>query len=213
MSVALVLAGGNLPAHDNVLSLGPFDLVVCADRGVDHAIALGLPVTAAVGDFDSISGEGLQFLEDHQVEVEQSPRSKDFSDLELAIKHGQSLGATSLVISGIEGGRADFSVSNLLVLCNKKYAVMSISAVVGNDKIMVVRDAVDIAGTTGDTCSLVAAAEKTVVTTHGLRYRLLNEQLGFATHRGLSNELLENECRIEVAEGVLLVFQTDYWSY
>ena len=46
---ALVVAGGAAPGAGLLAGAGPWDLVVVADSGLDHALALGLDVDLVVG--------------------------------------------------------------------------------------------------------------------------------------------------------------------
>ena len=49
---AVIIAGGEL---DTTPVVGPEDLVVAADSGYDHAVALGVAVDVPVGDLHSSS--------------------------------------------------------------------------------------------------------------------------------------------------------------
>ena len=60
----VVVFSGGLPPRRAVLgSIPPGAPIVAADRGAEHALALGLRVELAVGDFDSISAVCLRPLE------------------------------------------------------------------------------------------------------------------------------------------------------
>ena len=56
--MVVVVAGGEAPEPDAARAVPAGAPVVAADRGLDHALALGLDVTVAVGDFDSASRGG-----------------------------------------------------------------------------------------------------------------------------------------------------------
>jgi thiamine pyrophosphokinase len=53
--LVVVVAGGDPPAPAAALAVPLGARVVAADKGLEHALALGLEVNVAVGDFDSAS--------------------------------------------------------------------------------------------------------------------------------------------------------------
>ena len=53
--VVVVVAGGEAPHPDAVLSVPLGASIIAADGGLENALAVGLEVTLAVGDFDSAS--------------------------------------------------------------------------------------------------------------------------------------------------------------
>ncbi len=55
----IVVAGGGDPAGPVPSPLPEGATVIAADGGVDRALALGLHVDMAVGDFDSVTEAGL----------------------------------------------------------------------------------------------------------------------------------------------------------
>ena len=61
VDTVVIFAGGARPVARRVR--GPAaaaSFVIAADSGADHALALGQRIDLAVGDFDSISADGLQ---------------------------------------------------------------------------------------------------------------------------------------------------------
>jgi thiamine pyrophosphokinase len=118
----VVFAGGSKPSG-RVLALIPGGAsVVAADRGADHALALGLRVDVAVGDFDSISPAGLAELERSGARVERYPVAKDACDLELALDAALSLRPRRILVVGGAGGRLDHLVGELLLVAAEAYA-------------------------------------------------------------------------------------------
>src|SRR3954447_15853314 len=119
---AVVVAGGpgEVVLRDP-LPGGAF--VVAADSGLDRAAALGLPVDVVVGDFDSVSAEGLSAAQDAGVRAERHPREKDATDLELAIDVAVGDGgATQVLVLAGDAGRLDHSLGNLLLLASPRFA-------------------------------------------------------------------------------------------
>ena len=85
IEVVVIVAGGPPPLLRWKQVLPSAAVVVAADRGVRHALVLGLRVDVAVGDFDSISAGELAAVERSGGLVERHPAEKDVTDLELAL--------------------------------------------------------------------------------------------------------------------------------
>ena len=123
-TLAIVVTGGDPPDPDLVEALGlPVDgrVVVAADSGVAHALALGLVVDVAVGDFDSLDPGTLAAVEAAGTRVERHPVAKDATDLELALDVAIGLGVERVVVLGGHGGRLDHFLANALVLAAPQY--------------------------------------------------------------------------------------------
>ena len=199
----VVLTSGAAPVAAGPLPAGA--LVVAADGGADAALALGLRVDVAVGDFDSIVPATLAALEAAGTRIERHPAAKDATDLELALDEAIRLGARRILVLGSDGGRLDHLLGTLLLLASDAYAGVELDAVLGSTRVHVIRGERTLAGEPGETVSLFAAGGPAAgVTTAGLRYPLDGETLPPATSRGVSNEFAAAEARISLASGVLL---------
>jgi thiamine pyrophosphokinase len=205
----VVVAGGH-PLGGPVLgsavpSLAAGAMVIAADGGVDRALALGLHVDLAIGDFDSISAAGIAAAEAAGARVERYPTAKDATDLELALDAAVALGPARIVVVGSGGGRLDHLLGSVLLLADERYAAAEIDANLGEAWLSVVRGSRTLAGTPGDLLTLLPVhgpAED--VTTEGLEYPLRGETLPPGTSRGVSNVFCASEARITVARGCLL---------
>lgn len=207
---ALIFAGGDGPAPSAVADLDPDALVIAADSGLDHALALGIRVHLVVGDLDSVTESGLQIAAAAGAEFEQHPTAKDATDLELAILAARDHGARRVTVFGGGGGRHDHLLANALVLANDAFADLTVDAVVGPARITVIRDLVELRGPPGSLCSLLPVGGVAHgVTTDGLRYPLHDEDLTPGSTRGVSNEFLGSSASVALRAGVLLAVQPD----
>jgi thiamine pyrophosphokinase len=178
--------------------------VVAADGGVDAALALGLDVAVAVGDFDSVTESGLAAVEAAGGRVERHPREKDATDLELALDTAVDLGAGRIVVVGYPGGRLDHLLGGFLLLGSEKYAGIELDALLGPATVHVVRTERVLSGEQGELVSLLAlGGAATGVVTEGLLYPLRGETLEPGSSRGVSNVFTVGEARISISGGVL----------
>jgi thiamine pyrophosphokinase len=206
--MVVVVTGGDPvdPAHLLDLPLGI--RVVAADSGIEQAQALGLAIDHAVGDFDSASPEALAAAEAAGASTERHPVAKDATDLELALDAARALGARRIHVLGGYGGRLDHFLANLLLLGHPAQTGVTITARMGDARIAIVRDRATLRGPIGDLVSLVplhGAARG--VTTTGLLYPLVGEDLPEGATRGVSNELVRDPATVTVTDGVLAAIQ------
>ena len=129
--------------------------VIAVDGGVDHALALGLPVHRAVGDFDSVTGAGLARVEAAGASVERHPAAKDLTDLELALGAATAAGARRIVVVGGRGGRLDHALANLLALAAPAVAGVDLVALLDGSRVTVVRTTAVFRGRPGSLLSLL----------------------------------------------------------
>ena len=193
--------------EDDAVAVIPADaLVVAADGGAELALSRGVHVDVAVGDFDSISPEGLAALEAAGTRTERHPREKDATDLELALGVARDLRACRVVVIGGGGGRLDHLLGQLLLLGAEAYRDMEIDAQFGSAVVHVVRGERVFAGVPGELVSLLALhGPAHGVVTEGLVYLLRGETLEPGSTRGVSNVFAEPEARIGVGSGVVMV--------
>jgi thiamine pyrophosphokinase len=207
---AVVLAGGELPPAATIQRLvaDHRPLVVAADSGLDHALALGLRVDVVVGDLDSASADGQAAARASGTVFETHPVDKDATDLELALLSARARGARRVTVIGGGGGRHDHLLANALVLAAVDLADLELDALVGTARITVVRARATLHGPAGSLCSLIPVGGTAHgVHTTGLRFPLHGEDLLPGSTRGISNELLDTEATVAVDSGALLAVQ------
>ena len=201
-SVIVVASGEADPAVHGRLPEGA--RVVAADGGVDCALALGLDVTVAVGDFDSVTDAGLAAVEAAGGRIDRHPAAKDETDLELALAVALELGARRIVVVAEPGGRLDHLLGVVLLLGHERFEQVEIDALLGAATVHVIRDARTLTGSVGELISLLPLhGPADGVTTEGLTYPLRGERLHAGSSRGVSNVFAAEEARVTVVTGVL----------
>ena len=201
----VVFAGGSKPRAGIVESVPRGALVVAADSGADHALALGVHVDLAVGDFDSISPTALEAVEQAGGRIERHPVAKDSTDLALALDAATALGPRRILVVGGGAGRLDHLLGELLLLGADAYAGVELDALLGPATFHVVRRERSLAGQVGELISLVALHGPAVgIVTKGLTYPLRGETLAPGSSRGISNLFAAREARVALESGVVL---------
>ncbi|WP_226805791.1 thiamine diphosphokinase [Bifidobacterium eulemuris] len=119
--VCMVFGAGSYYDESPVVPQGA--LVVAADGGYDHALALGIRPDVAIGDFDSISKTPVLHEDGDdpasgRVSTIALPAQKDETDMPQAVKVGWNQGIRVFHIFGGLGGRLDHALANLQMLAD-----------------------------------------------------------------------------------------------
>lgn len=207
----LIFANGEFSSGD-VPRPKAGDLIVCADGGLKHAMAIGLRPHVVLGDFDSLGNVEQAFLQKEagSIHVVRYPAEKDKTDGHLAVEYALAAGVKEILMLGGLGGRFDHTLGNLLLawLCQARGVPLQI--VGKNQYVSMLRgpDRVEIRGRSGDYVSLLPLSPTVIgVTTQGLYYPLDDAILYLGDTRGISNELVANIGAVEARDGVLVIFR------
>ena len=200
----VVVAGGH-PSPGRVAELPERAYVIAADSGIDRALALGLRIDLAIGDFDSVSPAGLGAAEASGATIERHPPDKDATDLELGLDAAIALEPSRILVIGSSGGRLDHLLGSILLLGDARYASATVDAYLDDDRVWVIRGERTLTGTPGEILSLIPVhGPAEGVTTGGLDYPLRDETLPPGTSRGVSNVFAGIEAVVRVARGCLI---------
>lgn len=206
----VVVAGGEHVAPSLVSALPGDARVVAADAGVDLALRLGWHVDVAVGDFDSITERGRDGLRTRGVDVRRHPVDKDATDLELALEVADQLASDGardpcrVLVVGLEGGRPDHALANLLVASAPRFGRLDVELVLAQGRAWVVRD--ELAGEVGAGAllSLIPVHGAATVSVTGVRWPLDRTLLPPGTTRGVSNVATGGAVRVRVHDGTTI---------
>ena len=203
---AIVIANGHVGNSEaSRAQTWPYDLVICADGGAQHALALGLAPDVVIGDLDSLDGDLQARLEGEGCQVLVHPTRKDETDLELALRYAIDHGVDEILILGALGGRIDQTLANVLLLALSELEGVKTRIVAGDQEMLLIRGQAFIKGQIGDTVSLLPiAGDVTGITTEGLEYPLQRGTLKFGATLGVSNVLTAPVARVQVECGLLL---------
>jgi thiamine pyrophosphokinase len=185
-------------------------LVIGADGGSRHAASLGLHLTSLIGDLDSIDPQALAEAQRLGVEIRAWPRTKDETDLELALLFAVDAGADEICILGALGARLDMTLANILLLTHPRLADRRVELWETEQTVWLIRPPGEVipahAGNGLSLLPLGVPAEG--ITTRGLAYPLRNESLDLGPARGVSNLVTEENPMVELERGLLLAILT-----
>ena len=205
---AIIFANGELKHPESArLTLQPGDLIIAADGGAHLCRQLNLVPSVLIGDLDSLEESELAYYQNSGTEIIRHPERKDFTDLELALRHVRSVGIKETFVFGALGKRWDQTLANLLLPAAADLADMTIRMADGPQEVMLLRGPgqLILQGQPGDVVSLIPlGGDAYGFSTDRLEYPLFGETLYFGATRGLSNVLLGEIAEVRLKEGLLL---------
>lgn len=210
-----IFTGGDRPHPGIKHVVGGAGLLIAADGGFEHAIAMNHFPDVLIGDMDSISPDHLAQAESSGVEVIRHPVDKDKTDTELAVELAIERHMTYITIVSGGGDRLDHILGFLHSVAPYANSDVYVSLMIGTALIEIVPGNESRTVSTGDEpiVSLVplgGAAHG--VTTDRLKWELRNDTLVPFASRGLSNVSLDPSFNVSVREGLLAVVQPYYFD-
>ncbi|WP_170007013.1 thiamine diphosphokinase [Bacillus fonticola] len=188
---------------------------VGVDRGAFSIVKEGLPLIAAIGDFDSgDSPAKLAHLETLQ-QLEIAHREKDETDLELAVRWLTSReDVTEIVLYGATGGRYDHQYATLFYLARQKQqgllSAPTIIKDVNNKQSIYTKGTYNVERDEEKpyVSFLPLNGDVSGLTLHGMKYELNDCHISFGSTLCISNELIKQHGSFSFKEGVLLLVQS-----
>lgn len=208
---ACIITGGALSAEflEKYLESHKGELIVVVDGALEVTHRLGIQPDFIVGDFDTVNQELLSFY-DKDI-ILRHPPEKDQTDTELAIETALHAGYDKLVFFGATGSRLDHSLGNIFLLEGLLKQGICAEILNENNRLYLKNQSFTLyrKNTRGDFLSLLPLSETVEeVTLTGFKYPV--ENLTFYRERtlGISNEITEEEAKVEFSEGTFIVVES-----
>lgn len=206
---ALIVLGGNAPENMLLISCAGYaDLKIAVDKGYEAFDRAGIMPNLLVGDMDSVSSEALERAQ-KSTQIERLPCQKDDTDGVHAVDVAIARGAKQITILGALGGRMDHALANLMLLVRAHEKGAYAEILDEHMRIVRVDGEIEITGAKGDTFSLLPLGKAEGVVIEGCAYHPEEElSLDSGYPMGVSNVITEDEAKVTVKEGDLLLFHT-----
>ena len=111
----VIVTGGPLPDEASDVIKGfasdPDTRLIACDSGCDYLSGISIVPSIVIGDMDSITKAGLDFIKANSIPVEKYPVEKDWTDTEIALKKTGRDDEVILVCP--LSGRIDHVIANL----------------------------------------------------------------------------------------------------
>ncbi len=214
MNIVIICGGSK---EEAMIDLTPYVEREATFIGVDHGtltlLDQGITPVAAIGDFDSVTEEEYERIEQSVSHVDKYQAAKDETDIELASKYAMRYQPDLVLFTGVTCGRLDHMFSMMRLLYRLQVAHKETRFHIQNEKNDL---AVALQGS-----SLIPSQEKwpyisffaatpkvTDVTLKGFLYEVTNDELTFGTTRFTSNELTEEYGEVHIGSGALYVVRS-----
>jgi len=211
VNTSLIFSGGLAPSESTlhaVRKIEQVELVIAADSGLHTAQKLGLRIDAIIGDMDSVDENALAEAKSRGTKIIQHDRDKNFTDLHSALLYAAECGTKKIVVVTAGGGRLDHQLGVIAAMFDPLLRQIQVEAIWDNEEIFALQGpaSCEFSAEVEDIVGLQAfSATAMGVSTTGLRWQLLNEQLANHETRGVSNEATQTQVAISVLTGQLLV--------
>jgi thiamine pyrophosphokinase len=211
VNTSLIFAGGLAPSDSTLHAarkIEKVELVIAADSGLHTAQKLGLRIDVIIGDMDSVDANALAEAKSRGTKIIQHDRDKNFTDLHSALLFAAECGTKRIVVVTAGHGRLDHQLGVIAAMFDPLLRQIQVEAIWDNEEIFALQGpaSCEFSAEVEDIVGLQAfSATAMGISTTGLRWQLLNEQLANHETRGVSNEATQTQVAISVLTGQLLV--------
>ena len=210
----LIVSGGS--TEDlfvmDLIKNNAYKTVIACDRGMEFFARNGLRPDLILGDFDSADPDIVNvFRQREDVDLEQFPSQKDWTDTELAVRRALELAPDRIDLVGVTGSRLDHVLGNLLLLALGLESGVSMFLLDVHNRIRLIDRPLTIKKEEqyGDYISLIPhGGLVSGLTLKGMKYPLSGATLTPDISLGISNEIIDEEAQIIFTAGRLFVFET-----
>lgn len=202
MKKVLIIAGGDKPEKRLVskLTSSGYNKIICADGGFHNALKAGLVPDYIIGDFDSVGD--LSLVPD-KCKLIKYRRQSD-TDVEKCVKFALAKGTKELLILGGIGDRLDHSIANIGLLA--KYSDRAqLYLFYGNTYCFAASGEVAYTARKGETVSVYGLTKNTRVTSGGLKFKMINENIFLGGKESTSNIASSTQIMLNIKNGKALI--------
>lgn len=207
---ALIIANGKIEDYDLLSSLvQENEFILCADGGINHLMHINALPNLVLGDLDSVSEAGLEYIKSNSITIEKFPVMKDETDTELAINHLIRNKYKEITIIGGMGSRMDHTIGNIYLLRFLNKNGIKGCIINENNIIHLVEKDIRLYKKEGYYTSVIPITIDGIeISVSGFLYPLYKEHIAFGATRGISNEISEKLGIITIHKGEALVIES-----
>lgn len=177
--------------------------IICADGGLDTALAAKIKPNLIIGDFDSAKSAPPA-----NVETVRLMKEKDDTDMFSAVKEGMHRGYKEFILFGALGGRFDHSYANVCVLQYISKLGGHGVIVTDNEKLFFMPGGrLHLRDMKGATASVYPfGAPSATVSYTGMKYSLTEDVMTSDNPLGTSNVIESDDATITVLGGNVIIY-------
>ena len=200
-SEVVLFINGQFP--QKIPDVAQFQKVFCTDGAYQNLVDVDIQPDVVSGDFDSISMAEIS----SEVKVIETP-DQNATDFEKALRIIIDEGFKSVSVFGCSGLEQDHFLGNLTSMLKHKNEI-EIRCFDDFGVYFFAENETEIIGFQQEIFSLYPFPEAKNITSSGVKYPLVNENLSIISRIGTRNTITENRATVSFQEGDLLLFIQD----
>ncbi|WP_251549110.1 thiamine diphosphokinase [Neobacillus muris] len=183
------------------------------DRGVFHLLEKNITPLIAFGDFDSVSTQELEYIENKVSKLKRFKPEKNETDMELALNWAMEQNPEIIRVFGATGGRLDHLLANVQLLVEplKKQCQAEVLLIDCNN-IVFLKGPGTYSVQKIDQIKYISFVPLTLniynLTLEGFKYPLKNRHISLGSTLCISNELISDYGTFSFSEGILIVIRS-----
>jgi len=184
--------------------------IIGVDRGALNLIERKIDFDVAIGDFDSVSNEERQLIEENVKLIQELETDKDITDCEAAVEYAVKKGCERIFLYGTTGGRFDHQFATVGLMLKYRKRGIQIHSFNEQNEIIVLEPNEYLLSAKDKKYVSFFALEGAVenLTLEKVKYPLKDYRLEVDDSRCISNEPLELFFGLSFDAGYLLVIQS-----
>ena len=202
MNNVLISLSGNCSTSYELKEL-TFDEIIGVDNGTAHLFDRSLIPSKVLGDFDSITPDLLEKVENMNIDLISYEPNKDKTDFELSLDSINEPEEKNIFIIGGEEGEIDHLFSIFSLVINYEFATNVTWLYM--DKTIVFRNDVSIFLNKGSKFSIVPLTDLKSLTISGAKWNVDKEDVEAGSSKTLRNESVDNQISICCSQGLFSV--------
>ena len=210
----LIVTGGNVNKDFllEIIDKEDFNTIIAVDNGLRILNENKIKPNHIVGDFDTVDSKILdEYKNDKSIEIHEYNPIKDNTDTDIAIKLAVELKSDKIIILGAIGTRLDHVLGNIQVLKQAMDNSIECKILDENNEIQLINKTTILNKNelTKKYISLIPLTEKVEnINLKGFKYELENGTLTIGSSLGISNEIVDEQAKIEFNTGVLIMIES-----
>lgn len=209
----IILNGGNIEDDFALpfMQKETYDYVIAVDKGLEFCYRAGIRPDEMLGDFDSASPEIRKYFEEQEIPVQLYKPEKDQTDMENAMRLALKRGSSEILVLGATGTRMDHVLGSIYDLKIALEANVPCALLDAHNRIRMINNSLTIrkAEQYGKYVSLLPFAGRVEkLSLEGFYYPLHEYQMQAADGIGISNEIVDEEAKICMEYGTLIVVES-----
>ncbi len=213
MRKTLIINGGNIEDDFALpfLQKEKADYIIAVDKGMEFCLRAGIRPDEILGDFDSVDPGVKKYFDGLEIPVHVYQPEKDQTDMENAMSLALKRNSSEILILGATGTRMDHVLGSISNLTLPLKAGVPCCLVDAHNRIRMIRQELRIRkeeqyGTYVSILPFGGAVSG--ITLKGFYYPLHDYTMEAGSALGISNEIVEEEARICLTSGMLLVIES-----